>query len=422
MSFINFWDMIAYNSEHIQMLMISIGIFLYSRMIHLSDRRQTIYLFLLGFTLGCVPFAKLQSVPIALSVAFFCGIDLFSGYKNNKKKTIKILTIFIIGGLIPSIFVLSYLLLFGNFWDFWQSYIVSNLAYAQKGLSVSAVSWASKISILPLLIWTTPHTRFYFISLFISALGASVILFRWRPSLISIDVKLAFLSSLMVLTSYYSIIQPGNIFHHYQMLFILPAIFFSGTLIGVVYRRQNFGFRVQRILIIIFVLIAVVFPSFYAISMGSKGMKYINMYWRAYRRYAKTYGYADIYAFYTKKSEVAKKISEYAHPNERMAIWGWMNQYYVETGLVQGTRDPHSYRQISKGKQQDYYLRRYVSDLIQNRPMVFLDAVGPKSFYFNDSAQRHENFPTVRVVLEGQYTFVAEIEGVRVYVLRRIGV
>jgi hypothetical protein len=424
LSFMNFWEMIAYNSEHIQMLMISISIFLYGRIINLSDRRQTIYLFLLGFTLGCVPFAKLQSVPIALSMAFFCGIDLFLGYKNNNKKATKTLTVFVIGGIIPSIFIFSYLFLFGIFEDFWQSYILSNLVYAQKGLSVSAVSWASKISILPLLIWTTPHTRFYFISLFISALGSSVILFRWRSSLISIDFRLAFLSFLMVLISYYSIIQPGNIFHHYQMLFILPAIFFSGILIGIVYRRQNFSVRVQRILIIIFVLIAVVFPSFYTISMGSEGMKHRNIYGqvRAYRKYAKTYGYASIYAMNIRKSEVAKKISEYAPPNQRMAIWGWMNQYYVETGLVQGTREPHSYRQISKSKQQDYYLGRYVSDLNQNRPVVFVDAVGPKSFYFNNSAQRHENFPTVRAVIEERYTFVSEIEGVRVYVLRRAGV
>jgi hypothetical protein len=54
--------------------------------------------------------------------------------------------------------------------------------------------------------------------------------------------------------------------------------------------------------------------------------------------------------------------------------------------------------------------------------VVFVDAVGPKSFYFNNSAQRHENFPTVRAVIEERYTFVSEIEGVRVYVLRRAGV
>jgi hypothetical protein len=180
----------------------------------------------------------------------------------------------------------------------------------------SAVSWFSKISILPLLTWTTPHTKFHFISLFISALGSGFILFRLRNYLTAVDFRLILSSLLIALTSYYSIIQPGNIFHHYQILFILPAIFFSGILIGIVYKRQNFSVRVQRILLISFVLIAVVFPSFYTISMGSEGMKYANNYGhvRIYTKYAKTYGYAKLYAISTKKSEVATKISEYAPP------------------------------------------------------------------------------------------------------------
>jgi hypothetical protein len=88
-------------------------------------------------------------------------------------------------------------------------------------------------------------------------------------------------------------------------------------------------------------------------------------------------------------------------------------------GLIQGTREAHSYYQISKSKQQGYYLKRYVSDLMQNKPVVFVDAVGPKSFGFNNPAQRHGNFPIVKAVIDSHYAFVAEIEGVRIYVLKK---
>jgi hypothetical protein len=100
-------------------------------------------------------------------------------------------------------------------------------------------------------------------------------------------------------------------------------------------------------------------------------------------------------------------------------VWGYFLLLYLSFGLIQGTRDPHSYFQISKSKQQDYELKRYVSELRQNRPVIFVDAVAPNSFYLKHSAQRHENFPIVKAAIDSYYAFVAEIEGVRVYVLKR---
>ncbi len=411
MSFVNFWDLIAYNSEHLPMVMISMSLFLFCRGITISKKKQHVYLFLLGLILGLIPYAKLQSAPIALGMAIFCGVDLLLAYRNEKRKAARLLTMLVIGGLLPSILVLSYLLLFGIFGDFWRSYILSNLAFARTGLSKAEANWFNRFSILPLLIWATPDTKFYFISLFISALGSSFVLFRWRSSLTSIDFRLASLSFALVLISYYSVIQPGNFFHHYQILFIIPGLFLSGTLIGILHQRRKWSIRLQSLFLIGFISITTVFPSFYALSKGSLGMGTVN----AYRRYLKEYGFERTYELMEKKSEIAKMISEYAKPNERMAIWGWMNAFYVETGLIQGTRESHSLRQISRIKQQEYYLRRYVSDIMRNKPVVFVDAVGPKSFYFNDSAQRHENFPVVKAIIDSRYRFVAEVDGVRIY-------
>ncbi len=413
MSFVNTWDILAYNSEHMPMMMIAMSIFLFCKGITISKRRQPVYLFLLGLTLGFIPYAKLQSAPIALSMAVFCGIDLFLAYKD-KKRAARPLAIFVIGGLLPSVLVFFYLLLVGIFEDFWQSYILSNLAYAQTGLLKAQAIWFNRFSILPFLVWKTRDTKFYFISLFISALGSSFVLFRWRSSLTSIDFRLASLSLALVLASYYSIIQPGNLFLHYQILFIIPALFLSGTLIGILNERPKWDIRLQRILLIGFVSITTIFPAFYALSKGSCGIWTVN----GYRRYLKEHGFERTYNFMNKKSDTAKTISEFAKPNERMAIWGWMNAFYVETGLIQGTRESQSLRQICRGKQQDYYLKRYVSDILKNKPMVFVDAVGPKSFYFRDSAQRYENFPVVKAIIDSHYGFVTEVDGVRIYRLR----
>ena len=87
-----------------------------------------------------------------------------------------------------------------------------------------------------------------------------------------------------------------------------------------------------------------------------------------------------------------------------MAIWGWQDNYYIEAGLLQGTKDPHSSLQIIKSQQQDFFLKRYAADLMRNKPVIFLDAVGPKSFFFKHQWQRHENFPAIKNIVDAHYT------------------
>ena len=112
---------------------------------------------------------------------------------------------------------------------------------------------------------------------------------------------------------------------------------------------------------------------------------------------------------------------EYARPNEKMAIWGWMNNYYIETGLIQGTRDPHTRHQIENTKYQEYYIKRYVGDLIKHQPKIFLDAVAPKSFFFQDrNKYGYEQFCEVKKVIDKHYELVAEIDGVRIFCRKSI--
>jgi hypothetical protein len=398
MSFMNFWDIIAYNSEHIPMLMISLSILFYGEAVTTLTKNRPFYLFLLGFTLGCVPYSKLQAVPIALGIAIFICITLIIDHKNDIKKLSKTVYFFVAGGLFPSIFVSFYLLYFGIFKDFLQSYILNNLSYVDK-----KISWFSRILILPNLIMDTPHTKYYFVSLSIYALISSYIIFRSRSHLTSVNYKVIDLSFVILATAYYSIILSGNYSHHYQVLIIIPAIFLSGTFVGIIYQIQK-EIRVAslRFLPIIFIAIAVVFPSSYTLLKGSAAINYL-----------KANGNAPM------KSKVARKISEYAQPNERMAIWGWMNNYYVETGLLQGTREAHSERQIENSFQQNYYLKRYVSDIIKNKPLIFLDAVGSKSFYYNNVTQRHENYSIIKAIIDKYYSIVAERDEIRIYVLKK---
>ena len=94
-----------------------------------------------------------------------------------------------------------------------------------------------------------------------------------------------------------------------------------------------------------------------------------------------------------------------------------MPLYYVETGLRQGTREAHSERQLSAGPQQAYYLQRYYTDIVREKPAFFLDAVGLGNFgYAERDKYGHENFPPLKTIIRNNYRLVADILGVRIFI------
>jgi hypothetical protein len=122
------------------------------------------------------------------------------------------------------------------------------------------------------------------------------------------------------------------------------------------------------------------------------------------------------------KSEVSRKILDHAKDKDRMAVWGWANHFYAETGLAQGTRYTTSQFQIEDGPLQEYYIKRYVADLKANKPSFFVDAVSPSQFaYHNRATQGYENFPHIKAVVDSYYSLLSEIEGVRIFMLRPQG-
>ena len=82
------------------------------------------------------------------------------------------------------------------------------------------------------------------------------------------------------------------------------------------------------------------------------------------------------------------------HGVKSMAIWGWAPGVYVLTGIPPATRDAIPYNAINKeyeksadghsmireGKIHPYFGHRFVSDLRNAKPDLFIDAVAPGAF------------------------------------------
>jgi len=121
------WDYVAYNTEHVPILLLALALFLTSKAYLSNDKQQAKILFFSALALGLVLFAKLQVAPIVFVLGIY--LIIVFGYKNPKN--IK----YLIGGaLLPILLVLLYLWLNDLFYDFWSSYIQRNLVYAERGL------------------------------------------------------------------------------------------------------------------------------------------------------------------------------------------------------------------------------------------------------------------------------------------------
>jgi hypothetical protein len=119
---------------------------------------------------------------------------------------------------------------------------------------------------------------------------------------------------------------------------------------------------------------------------------------------------------------VARVVRHFAEPGEKLVVWGWMDRFYLLTGMRPGTLHCNSLLEIL-GPHQDYFLSLYLRQFDQARAPVFIDAVGPNSFIFTDKARYgHENFPELRRRIAADYEQVGELSGVRVYVRKeRLG-
>jgi hypothetical protein len=94
-----------------------------------------------------------------------------------------------------------------------------------------------------------------------------------------------------------------------------------------------------------------------------------------------------------------------------------MPMLWVETGMTQATRDGQTSRQIEPHTRRDYYRARFMQDLQQSKPPVFVDAVGQGNFVYEDRAESgHETFPALRDYIDTNYHLLRELNGTRIYV------
>lgn len=386
-------DFIHYTSEHLSIALIMLSAFLLwkAQVGAASGKGYPRASWLLaGITMGMLPWAKLQAAPFAAFLALwgtsaaFCRTDLPWAFRMRE-------VLLLAGAAIaPALLFVAMVVWSGQWHHFYSSYVQNNILYASAGDSVPYILHAMRRMSAP----TQSFPSFLLAPMFVVTLTAvAAVIHRRMPG------ALFWTGLVIVAAATVAVLAPRRAFHHYLLFLILPIAWWGAASLS-----ELMGWldgKPKRIMLgLAFVLIGAGVPL-----VARSRLPVPFMYGR----------FED--SWRNPHSSPGKLIRELRQSGDRLAMWGWNCQIYVESQLAQATREAHSTRQIQESVQRDsYYRPRYMADLRATTPAFFIDAVGPGSFYFDDRSQySHETFPELEEYVAEHYVLVHDYERMRVY-------
>ena len=400
-AFSDAWSFVPYGSEHVTDALIALAsVSLLTSWGAPGRIRRPLGLYIAGLALGAAPFAKLQGAPIVAWVVVF-AVWLVCREEQAARRVRPLVAL--LGGVLtaPAI-ILLWVVASGTWQDFFESYILDNVRYA----GARTFSWAQTPAALgrmfavgqgsgPFLVWTTASSM------------AALLAF---PLFSRRERRCAVFAAGLAVASAFAAMVPGRIFPHYLQLVFFPAGLLFGTAAGAAVaaarriQASRPGLRTAAQ--------AGIAAAFLACGLGPQ------IAWRAHEVQASRGRYAETRGL-LQRTGVADEILKHARGGERLGIWGWGPRFWIQTGLVQATRDGNTSRQIDGSQSRARYRERYLSDLVQSRPPVFIDAVGGDNFIYHDRrASGHETFGELNDYIGANYRQVADVEGTRIYVRR----
>jgi hypothetical protein len=379
-------DFIHYSSEHLPLFLI--GLSTWCILCRQPSDAQVQRWKLAGcFVAGLLPWAKLQSAPIA---AVLVGIGLIQTWSNPfppESPRLRRIACLLIIAITPTFFFLLIVALSGESEHFFRSYVLQNFSYVGDGATLFGTTQE---------LWRTSCGTFHFplfllISLLGIAVGSIATKTSRRPGPSSPAALVLFAISVVC------ILTPRRSLLHYLLLSIIPLSVCFGFILGRWGNSLNARGRVWLGLSVL--LVGYLSPvGLRALQPAPEMFGNFAMHWQEPRTWA------------------AEAVRSYAFPASRLAVWGWLPSLYVETALPQGTRDGNTSWAIMASPQREYYRQRFLADLQRNNPDLFVDAVGRGSPFFTDRLTTgHESFPSLREFIHGHYQLVAEQGYVRVY-------
>jgi hypothetical protein len=336
-----------------------------------------------GLCLGSTPFAKLQASPIALAVLCSLLAALFMARPRLPvNRRLEVFTVLAALFTVPVAILIS-LCATGTVKDAIISYYAMSFDYIRS---------RPPVGISYFLLSAQDYGAFLMCSLVVILAAGGMLYSRIHLDLVSVWASMS--SVFLTFASFFAIYQAHRAFPHYLLFSVLPLSFCVANVLGL-----------GRYLILptaTGTLVRALFVLFFILPLGIATLGSSNDF--------------NPQAIIPKRGAVAA-ILRYAKPGDRMVVWGWMPEYYVQTNTIMSTREPTIERLVFQTPDREYFRQRFLSDLRAHPPLVFVDAVAPSAFtYYDRAIHGIESFPAVEAFVREHYTKREEVAGVRIFV------
>ncbi|TAF96427.1 MAG: hypothetical protein EAZ32_09080 [Cytophagia bacterium] len=373
-------DFMAYNSEHICALMLTVGVWL---LVRFEAAKKPLWQYILaGFWLGMFPFAKMQIVPMGVV------LGLFSAFYTFKQWRYWGVFVLFAGCVLPTVFANLYYLQKDGIAAFWNDYFWNYYYYSfTKTYSELAIEQRFGLRFMVKIFYKTANLRVFWLGsagLILVGTGAWWKTKNAKYRLISLPMY-GFIA-LFFLTSLYAILQAGNLFLHYLLLLVVPLFLLIASLILV------FPFpKIKQM------------GLFYLLILGLEGANNIRRYINHPPHLVPHY-----------EVEIRDRIEKVVLPNQKMTIWGYADHFFVYSRITAGNRLSHTFWVYWPSPLRPYREHQFLTDLSQNQTEWFLDFSGSK-VQFNDKKMNHVYFPKIASYIRTHYQLTETQQGVQFY-------
>ena len=387
-------DFLHYNSELVALLLLSVSYYLYATLLP-QKNPSLVRIGLIGLLLGMIPFGKLQAIPLAAVVGLFVGLDVLTRKNLLTSAKVSRIAALVAGSVAFPLLVILLTTAAGVYDDLLTFYLKGNFQYG------SDTNQLESLIDLPVFLrrgsefdWLVKLVLGIWLVGFVVSLrrGARTNPGAWRIN--------GFIGALFIATVF-AITRTGSGFPHYLYFGIAP-LFFS-----LAYGWQQLSLGSSSVkwigvgaMVVFLALFGVQAVQNYRHSIP------INMYPSDGQN-----GWA------VQQSPVSTVVRKYAKPGEKLAVWGWRCDYYVQANMQQGIAENHSIRSAFSHPMQDVYQQRYVADFLRSFPPVFVDAVGSQNLWMNDrKTQGHELIKPLGQFVAAHYKYIGLVNDTRIYV------
>jgi hypothetical protein len=403
----NYKEYLSFNAELPAILLISLALWLISRLRVVRLERSSMLAAGIGVVLGSAPYVKLQGVPVACAAGVWALVEIWLRF-GRTRKTAAMWSVLAVGGLASTALLLVSLFAADLEHDFYVRYIAQNFSYVTRH---------GKTLVEKLLLFYSDYGRFgESTNLFlggIQALLAGLLLiaggvalwrrFRLRGVLSQRGAtrdgmtRIA-CSALLYCASVYAVATPGNFFaHYYLFLFVTTPFLYSGLLFFIGLPPSSIWGR--RAVFLAFL----VFGALFQLANEKSYALRSNV-------------FPSEHNCVGLRSHLAiDGLLRMATPDDAISVWGWAYHFSISSGLPLGTRTTpmHIFGLPALNK---YYLEAYLKEIKAAKPAFFIDATAPGMFYL-DSREifGFERIPQLQAFIKAHYALLEEIGEIRVY-------